>query len=126
MGEIIGLRIKESGKSRIKIAQDLGITTQTLRNWLKKDSLSWDDIRKIGKALPHDFTADFPYMPVEVPAIVAEDPTKYSHMDKIQTLAACKSEYEYLHMKYVQLLEIHSEIESENRQYRNKYGLLKR
>src|SRR5690554_5537667 len=59
-GEIVKETIESNGMSVTKLASILKVSTQTMYNFFKNEKLPKIKIEQIGKALDHDFSAEFP------------------------------------------------------------------
>lgn len=59
-GELVRKRITQSGVSVKSIAARLGVSRQTLYDYLERDDLNFDIINRIGFAIKYDFSRIFP------------------------------------------------------------------
>ena len=61
-GQILEESIRKSNLSLTKVAEKTGISRRTLYNLFTYDEVEWDVFVKVGQAIGHDFTSDFPLM----------------------------------------------------------------
>lgn len=98
-GQIVEKRVRESGFSIKHIASQLNIIRQTLYNWFELHDLDPHKILRVGKAIGHDFTKDFPAL--FDPNLLAEEPINaYSKNE-----SECRDELTSLWKKYGMQME---------------------
>lgn len=60
VGHIIELIVREDHVGISDLSRKLQVSRRTIYNWFNQESLSLDIICKIGNAIKHDFSKDFP------------------------------------------------------------------
>jgi hypothetical protein len=73
-GEIVERRVRESGKSIMSVARDIGKSTRTLYNYFERADLSDLIIAQIGRSINHNFDED---LGKKVASLVAEPGSDY-------------------------------------------------
>ena len=105
MGEIIKKRIEESGMRLGDVAKRVGKVRNTFYNWYNRDELPLEDVIKIGRAIKHDFSEDFPALFNQV-----SDPAQ-TYGGKVATeVSKCREELSMWKEKYFDLLEKHNHV----------------
>ena len=56
---LIEKRLTDTGKSKKKLAETLGITSQVLSNWLARNSFNFENLTQVSIAMKHDFFSYF-------------------------------------------------------------------
>ena len=110
-GEIVKKRVKESGVAVTEVAKRVGVCSKTMYNKYHKIDLKIDFIIKVGKAIYHDFSEDFP----ELKNLINEDPAPYR--SKL-TLAQCREQLDETSTQLIEVL-------MENRELRKEIDRLK-
>jgi hypothetical protein len=62
-GEIIERAVRRSEISITELARRINTNRRSLYNWFQKPTLETSIIERIGKAIDHDFSSDFPNPP---------------------------------------------------------------
>jgi hypothetical protein len=104
-GKIVEYIIRRHPLGLSEISRKLGISRRTLYNWFEKEDLGMSDIIKIGFAIGHDFSNEFPLGVFENSLSNLKDQEmEASHSD---------SGHQAIHFwmeKYIRLLEQYNEI----------------
>lgn len=95
-----------NGMSLTALSRKAGYDQSTLYRHFDKDTLPFHTIRRYGKAMSHDFRKEFPEMAEDF-ELVMEPETEYM---TTTTLASCMEQRDYWHKKYVDLLERHNDL----------------
>ena len=101
-GDIIERVIRRQGHSLTDLAKLTGVNRRSIYNWFLQPKLKPENIIKIGQAIHHDFSVEFPAQFVPEDFIVPEKPA----MVKEETFDAWKEKYIDLLERYNLLLRI--------------------
>ncbi|ETZ22038.1 helix-turn-helix transcriptional regulator [Pedobacter sp. V48] len=95
-GEIIELAVRRQNVNISDLSRRMHVNRRTLYNWFKQRKLHTDVIIEIGKAINHDFSADFQNDFRGLGSVSAyKDESSSSHSDSVY----------YWMEKYISLLE---------------------
>jgi len=98
--EVVKRRIRQNHGTLTEVSRELGYThVNGLKYQLDQDQPNWAIITKIGQIINHDFTRDFPNMPVTQ---VSEPAELYA--TKSMTLTECMMQVNYLRKRILDLL----------------------
>ncbi|MGE0634907.1 MAG: hypothetical protein AB7G44_12805 [Bacteroidia bacterium] len=112
-GEILRLRIEQSGIAKTVICKSLDIWENTLTNWCSTENLGWEKLLMVGEIIAYDFSEDFPqimhlkYNRKEEILYVSEpvEAYKMATSESIETLVQTVTELKKDLKKALQLLE---------------------
>ncbi|MXV49556.1 helix-turn-helix domain-containing protein [Pedobacter sp. HMF7647] len=102
-GQLVEYRIRKNGYSITDLAKTMGVNRRSIYNWFNQRYLKTDIIYRIGCAIRHDFSQDFPEF------FVSED---FSSMNKPYQGFFCSDlqASENWKTKYITLLEKYNEL----------------
>lgn len=104
-GEIIEKVIRKNGYNVSELARTAKVTRRSVYNWFNQPRLKQQIIRKIGDALQHDFSAEFPEL------FASRD---FQRVPEIrtnkETLNEEKGRANYWKDKYIDVLEEYNEL----------------
>lgn len=105
-GEILQAAAESSGVNITVLARKAGYSRSSYYNHIMDPDLSFEILQQYGKAMKHDFTADFPEMSKHILEEDTEEYTKPVNLEQAIKLAEkWKAKYYALMEKYNQLLE---------------------
>jgi hypothetical protein len=117
-GNIVEKRIRESGYSIKHVAAQLNVIRQTLYNWFEIHDLDPHKILRVGKAIGHDFTKDFPAL--YDPQLLLSEPQ--AHYDKNDS--QCRDELQALWKRYGTMMEKYINVQAAMNNIESKYNKL--
>lgn len=99
-GELVRKRITQSGVSVKSIAARLGVSRQTLYDYLERDDLNFDIINRIGFAIKYDFSQDIPEILGFKNNMLSEPDESYG-----KDINGCLEELIRTNLKYFRLMD---------------------
>lgn len=99
-GELVRKRITQSGVSVKSIAARLGVSRQTLYDYLERDDLNFDIINRIGFAIKYDFSQDIPEILGFKNNMLSEPDESYG-----KDINGCLEELRRTNLKYFRLMD---------------------
>ena len=109
-GAIVEKVVRRSGISIAELARRINVDRRSIYYWFKQESLNAEIIFKIGKALDHDFAADFPGLSKNRAVESSSSAKNSNSMDDINDVHFWKHKYINLLEKYNELL-VHMNLE---------------
>src|SRR5690606_8895903 len=104
-GEIIEKVIRKNGYNVSELARTAKVTRRSIYNWFNQPKLKQQVILKIGDALQHDFSAEFPEL------FASRDFQRATGIrTNTETLNAEKGRANYWKDKYIDVLEEYNEL----------------
>lgn len=61
-GQIVEYIVRKNGYNISSLAKELDVNRRSMYNWFNQKELKWDVIRRIGLAIRHDFSKEFPLL----------------------------------------------------------------
>lgn len=109
MGKIIERVVRRDHVRISELSRKLHVSRRTIYNWFNQESLSFEIICKIGAAIMHDFSNEFPEEFARIDKEMGDDMNASGNNDHLSG-AATSGSVEYWMSKYIKLLEKYNEL----------------
>lgn len=109
VGQIIEHIVRSENVGVSELSRKLNVSRRTIYNWFSQKTLSLDIICKIGSAIKHDFSKEFPD---DFASLNAENNSKdqFSMSTEINTDGKNANPVSYWMSKYIKLLEKYNDL----------------
>ena len=97
-GETVELVVRRDNISITELSRRLNVSRRSIYNWFTQENLSAEIICKIGEALSHDFSVEFP-----------DRNNLYSFRSRLLRDDGLENSVQYWRDKYINLLEKHND-----------------
>lgn len=97
MGQVLEGAIRKKGQNISELARLLQVNRRTVYHWFEQAELSQQTVEKLGAALKHDFSKEFP-------ELFKENSEARSNPESL-SIEELKEKEEYWKNKYIDLLE---------------------
>lgn len=116
VSDIVNKAVARSGKTRTAVANDVGITTVSLRKILREETMEMKYVLSIGKSIYQDFSKYFPELNSEKLGNILQEPAvPYENMGNTEL----RDKIIEIQDKYVRLLEQHIKLLEERKMDKN-------
>ena len=109
MGKIIERVVRRDHIRISELSRKLHVSRRTIYNWFNQDTLSFEIICKIGSAIMHDFSKEFPEEFARIDNEIGDNMNAFANSDPMSASAPSGS-VEYWMNKYIKLLEKYNEL----------------
>ena len=104
-GETVELVVRRDNISITELSRRLNVSRRSIYNWFTQENLSAEIICKIGEALSHDFSVEFPDLFNEL----NNRNNLYSFRSRLLRDDGLENSVQYWRDKYINLLEKHND-----------------
>lgn len=109
VGKIIERVVRRDHVRISELSRKLHVSRRTIYNWFNQESLSFEIICKIGSAIMHDFSKEFPEEFARIDSEIGDNMNAFSTNDPMSA-APSSGTVEYWMNKYIRLLEKYNEL----------------
>jgi hypothetical protein len=109
VGKIIERVVRRDHVRISELSRKLHVSRRTIYNWFNQESLSFEIICKIGSAIMHDFSKEFPEEFARIDNEIGDNMNAFSNNDPM-SVSAPSGSVEYWMNKYIKLLEKYNEL----------------
>ncbi len=109
VGKVIERVVRRDHVRISELSRKLHVSRRTIYNWFNQESLSFEIICKIGSAIMHDFSKEFPEEFARIDSEIGDNMNAFATSDPMST-APPSGSVEYWMNKYIRLLEKYNDL----------------